>query len=174
MGIVAKPDEQLIPITLYYVEEQKEQGHSVFNFIETKEEFSEWKEKGYLTAEDIDEIKTRAAKEPDYTAPPFDEQKTIGKVKTLWRRMTWKDQNTIYSQCIRENIDSQGKVNAKFDAIMFRDMKLKTCLKSWDVKDENTKDQIPITAALIDDLDPEVAQELLSSFEQVTEPSDKE
>jgi len=56
--------------------------------------------------------------------------------------------------------------------ILYRDMKLKTCLKRWDFKDNGN--EVSINEHIIDNLFPEVAQELLSSFEKVTEAGDEE
>ena len=85
--------------------------------------------------------------------------------------MTWKEQNQIYSRCLRQIPEAEGKTRTELDMIMYRDMKLKTCLKKWDLKGDNQQD-IPITENIIDQLVPEVAQELLNNFEKVTEASE--
>ena len=57
--------------------------------------------------------------------------------------------------------------------ISYRDLKLKVCLKKWDLKDDNKQD-IQVSESIIDQLVPEVAQELLNNFEEVTEASEEQ
>ena len=49
-------------------------------------------------------------------------------------------------------------------------MKLKLCLKRWSLTDEKGR-PIEVTHDIIDNMDPIFAHELLTSFEEVTEPS---
>ena len=105
--------------------------------------------------------------------PPQDPKKVILVLRTWWSRMTWKEQNQIYSRCLKQVPIADGKTRTELDMIAYRDMKLKICLKKWDLKDENKQD-VQITENIIDQLVPEVAQELLNNFEMVTEASEED
>lgn len=88
--------------------------------------------------------------------------------------MTWKEQNQIYSRCLRQIAGTEGGgARTELDMISYRDQKLKTCLKKWDLKDDKGQDY-PVSESVIDQLVPEVAQELLSNFELVTEASEED
>lgn len=84
-------------------------------------------------------------------------------LNTGWKALTWFEHNQIYYSCLRNAETGAGTL----DVIAFRDMKLKSCLKSWDFQ-ENGVD-VPLTADVIDRLNSDVASELLSGFERVTE-----
>lgn len=171
MAIVLDPSKQFINITVYYIEETMPHGHTVFHFVRSSKEFENWKTKGYHTEEEIRELlKPTDQKKP---AQNVDSSKIIEKIMTTWKRLTWKDQNTIFSKCLRTVPGLDGKPVTELDSISYRDQKLKTCLKKWDLRDENGQVS-PVTTDTIDILLPEVAQELLNSFERVTEPTAQE
>lgn len=98
----------------------------------------------------------RVVKRPDVTTKAL---------TTFWKRMTWKEQNIIFSHAIR----IVGEAN-EIDNIKYREMKLKTCLKKWDAKDDDGND-IPLNDQSIENLDPLIASSLLKQFEEATEPS---
>jgi len=87
--------------------------------------------------------------------------------------MTWKEQNQIYSRCLRNTAAADGTTRTELDGISYRDMKLKTCLKKWDFKDDKGE-EIPVSESVIDRMVPEVAQKLLETFESVTEASEED
>ncbi len=92
----------------------------------------------------------------------------LNKLETGWKLMTWANHNEIYSQCLTNTTKPDGTIISNLDYIKFRDMKLKFCLKSWDLKD-NVGKPAPVNPATIDRLNPQVATELLDSFEKITE-----
>jgi hypothetical protein len=159
---------------MYIEEEDDKHGNSRFHFINSREEFDSWKQKGYLTADEI----SKATLPPSQNKPGMPEKpsvdptKVVQVLRTWWSRMTWKEQNQIYSRCLRQTTDSEGKTKTELDMIAYRDFKLKTCLKKWDLKDGNN--EVPVSDTVIDNLYPEVAQELLNQFELITEASDTE
>ena len=81
-------------------------------------------------------------------------------LNTGWKVITWSEHNSIYA----ESRIGGGEI----DFMKFRDLKLKSCLKTWDLRGETGK-KVPITSETIDHLHPDVANELLSGFEKVTE-----
>lgn len=175
MGILLNPDKEFVQFQLQYVEERTKQGSSKFFFVKNQEEFTSWKSRGYLTSDEMERAKEEAAKPQQPGMPaksPPDETKVIDILRTFWSQMTWKEQNSLYSRCLKQSTGSDGSTKTELDAILFRDRKLKTCLKRWDLKD-NGKD-VPVTEGIIDQLHPEVAQELLNQFESITEADEEE
>jgi len=92
----------------------------------------------------------------------------LKELNTGWKVLTWAEHNAIYSQCLAYKTNEEGVSISNLDFIKFRDMKLKSCLKTWDFKDEGGR-AVPVTAAIIDKLHPDVANELLAGFERATE-----
>ena len=91
-------------------------------------------------------------------------------VETHWKRLTWKEQNKIHSISLCPTMGPNGKVYYELDSIIYREMKMKICLKNWNIKDENDE-LIPLTDNAIDNLDIEFATALLRQFEEISEPS---
>ena len=185
MGIVLDPAKSLVSIEVFYIEEVKKHGNSVFHFIRSKDEMEGWRAKGYRTEQEIAGLSAQnqpsekqvpggsgGSSVPGLPVKSFDPNKIISRVETFWRRITWADQNTLLSTSMKNIIGSDGQTATEIDGVKFRDMKLKMCLKRWDVKDDQGQ-PVPINNATIDMLVPEVAQELLSSFERVTEATSK-
>lgn len=156
MGILLDPNKRFIAIETYYVEEVKKHGNSVFKFIKSREDFEDWKKKGYVV-------------EGEQTSDKQD--KIIRKLVTHWTKPTWKDQNTIISRSLKTTTSADGRTINELDGVKYRDLKLKLCLKKWSLVDEDSGEPVPVNHEIIDRLDPVVAQELLSSFERVTEPT---
>ncbi len=184
MSIVLDPSKNFVTIQLMYIEElDSKHGNVKYYFINSRAEFDSWKAKGYLTVEEMEKSKAVPAPNPPQkeqpgmpvqpSKPPQDPTKIISILRTWWSRMTWKEQNQVYSRCLRQVTGTEGKTRTELDMIAYRDIKLKTCLKKWDLKDE-MKQEVPITETIIDQLVPEVAQELLNNFEMVTEASEED
>ena len=181
MSIVLDPSKNFVTIQLMYIEEKDaKHGNTRYHFVNSRAEFDNWKAKGYLTEEEMEKAVAVPAPSPKKeqpgmpvqpAVPPQDPTKIISVLRTWWSRMTWKEQNQIYSRCLKQVHVEEGKTRTELDMISYRDLKLKTCLKKCDLKDES-KQEVPITENIIDQLVPEVAQELLSNFEMVTEASD--
>ena len=182
MPIVLDPSKNFVAIQFMYIEEENEKhGNSTYHFIGSRADFDTWKKKGYSTVDEItqqqldtkdtDKQKTDQPGMP--LKPPIDPKKIIKILRTWWSRMTWKEQNQIYSRCIRQVPSEGGGARTELDMISYRDFKLKTCLKKWDYKDESGQD-VPVSENIIDNLVPEVAQELLNNFELVTEANEED
>ena len=166
MSIVLDPSKNFVTIQIMYIEEQdSKHGNTRYHFVNSRAEFEKWKAKGYLTEEEMNKATAAPAPDPGKRdqpgmpvkppQPPQDPTKVV----------------QIYSRCLRQVPGAEGRTRTELDMIAYRDMKLKTCLKKWDLKDDNKQD-VPITENIIDQLVPEVAQELLSNFELVTEASE--
>jgi len=176
MSIILDPSKNFVAIQIMYIEEVDEKhSSSKFRFINSREEFDRWKAKGYVTSDEFEKNNLEPEKKTEAGMPQPskpDPNKVIQILRTWWSRMTWKEQNIIYSKCLRQSTDSEGKTKTDLDMILYRDMKLKTCLKRWDLKDG--VNEVSVNENIIDSLFPEVAQELLSNFEKVTEAGDEE
>ena len=81
---------------------------------------------------------------------------SIKEMSVTWRRLTWGEQNDIYARSLRPN--------GEMDWFEFRQNKLKSCLRSWDLVDEHGK-AIPCNAEKIDLLRQEIAEGLLQQYE---------
>lgn len=186
MSIVLDPTKSVVTIEIYYVEEKKDHGNTFFHFINSKEEFEDWRGKGYQTkAEILEEIKKaqtieeesksnqgyRRKIEPEKLLEVGD-YKIIEKLVTHWRQLSWKDNNTILSKSMRE-VRTKDGYTSELDPLLYRDLKLKTALKAWDAKDERGN-EIPVNDTVIDNMIPEVAAALLINYEKVCEqPSEQ-
>lgn len=110
------------------------------------------------------------------TKEEFDKEKDNPNLKELntgWKVLSWADHNHVYTECLKYSTNESGITVTNLDFIKFRDMKLKTCLKMWDIKDETGR-IVPVTPGTIDALHPEVANELLNGFEKVTDITPQE
>lgn len=172
MALIIDPKKQFINIEIFYIEQTKAHGNSIFHFIKSKEDMQGWKEKGYKTQDEIAHLPEQKPQPPGAAIAPnaFDPNKVIQKITTTWKRMSWGDQNQLVSRSLRSVPQPDGKTTTEFDGVRYRDNKLKICLKSWSIKDEQGND-VPVTDGMIDMLAPEVANEMLTAFEQVTEVS---
>jgi len=98
----------------------------------------------------------------------------LKELNTGWKALTWADHNKIYAECFKYGGTEEGLNINNLDFIKFRDMKLKACLKQWDLKDPTTGQSLPVTPMAIDKLHPDVANELLNGFERVTEITEEQ
>ena len=92
----------------------------------------------------------------------------LKEINTGWKILSWAEHNEIYSKCLFHSTKENEMTTTNLDYVKFRDMKMKFCLKSWDLKDDNDVD-MPLNASMIDNLHHQVATEILEGFERVTE-----
>lgn len=168
MPITLDPAKQFVEIRLFYLEQIPSRGGDVnYIFINSKEEMEEWISKGYKHE---NEIKTVNPKGPGMPVQDqsFDPSKVIYTMRTKWKRMSWKDQNIIFSKCLKTVPGNDGVPRTELDTITYRDMKIKQCLKEWDIK--NARGEVePVSPQAIDSLIPEIVSELINAFERYTE-----
>lgn len=159
-SIILDPNKSFIQIDTFYVEEIKRMGPLEIikhHFIRSQDELEEWTGRGYSM--------------PQQGIENQNDEQTIKKLSTKWKRLTWKEQNTIFSNCFRTKPSADGKSTiTEMDGMRYRELKIKMCLKDWDIVDE-MGNKIPVSEENIDNMVPEVANELLDSFEKLTEPS---
>ena len=155
MSVVLTPNKTILIANLTYIEEIGSHGNSKFHFIRSKADREQWQTKGYRFIGE----------------PGFIPGKQFHRLQTQWKRLTWKEHNHLYSSCLIHQVAPNGSVVSKLDTLKYRQMKLETCLKKWDLKDEQGE-IIPLQESL-SNLHPDVAKELLDLFEEVAEPSEK-
>lgn len=178
MPIILDPSKNLINLKFYFIEEIKKHGNSVFTFMKNQNDFNEWKEKGFKTKEEINTLKKAQPPQIDAPGAPvqkqtYDSNKIIHEINCVFKRLTWKEQNILFSKSLRNNITVDNKTVTDFDGIKYRELKLKNCLKRWDLIDEQGQ-PIVLDDSNIDNLDPVVAQEFLEGFENVSEATNDE
>lgn len=166
MGILVDTNKENINIAIMYIEDKKSHGNIRFHFIRSETELNDFKSQGYKLESELP--KTNMPQTTGMPITKIDENKIIHVLETSWRRISWKDQNDIFSRCLKQIADTQGKGRTELDAVLYRDLKLKTCLKRWNLKDERGE-EIKVTNENIDRMVPEVALELLSTFDKLTE-----
>lgn len=172
MAIILNSSKRLINVEIYFILEKKLHGNIIFNFIRSKEELDKYIKQGYKIENNI--IEYTSSEEPESTpGSPVKNDKIIYRMITTWSTLTWKENNFIVSKSLRPVTQPDSKISYELDYIRYRDMQLKTCLKRWNLMDEGGQN-IPVNEELIDGLDPALAQELHTSFQKVTEPSEKD
>jgi len=175
MSILIDSSKEFVTIQIWYVEERNQRnGISQFHFIRNKNDNEFWRSQGYIPITELEQKQQLQKPEAPGVAlkPEHDPQKVIKVLKTWWSQMSWREANDLYSRCVKRSTDANGEVRTELDAIAFRDQKLKTCLKRWDYQENGV--EVPCTPTTIDSLYPEVAQELITQFESLTEPSDEQ
>lgn len=85
-------------------------------------------------------------------------------LNTVWKQMTWNEHNI----CLSSSTSRSG-----IDYYLYRDLKLKNCLKEWNLEDEQSN-LIPCIPENIDNLYPVVADYLLRVYEKECELSSKD
>lgn len=164
MPITLDPSKQFVEIKLFYIETMTARG-PVYKFIQNAKEMEGYKTAGYRHEFEIKEI-IRSQK-PE-SKIEYDSSKVIYSITTKWRRMLWKDHNIIFSKCIKVIQNPDGTTSSQLDSILYRDMKIKQCLKEWDLKDDRGQ-VVKVTNDNIDSLTPDIAMEMLNAFERYTE-----
>jgi len=88
---------------------------------------------------------------------------------TMWKVLSWGDQNNLSKMCERYTPDGlQG-----IDYFKFRDLRMKSCIKSWDIKDIKGT-PVPVTSEIIDTLPPDIVFALIDRYDTTTEGSQDE
>lgn len=178
MPIVFDASKKLIELEILYIEKKKHHGHVLYSFIQNRTEYENLIKKGYKTQAEIEVMKNSLPPSPDVPGAPrpslnYDPEKIIYRIVTQWKCLTWKDHNSILSQCMKIRTGPDGKQFADYDNMLFNELQVKKCLKNWDLKNENG-DPIPVTSDTIDNLPPDLGNELVSAFNQANQLNEEE
>lgn len=153
MSILIDSSKKLINIDFWYIEEKKNNMTFGFKFLKSQKEMEQYKADGYVMKE------VSSYNESD--------EKIIWHLNTTWSRLTWKDQNLLISRSLIK-VDDKG--TKELDGIRYRDLKLRMCLKKWNLRNDNGS-EIEVNDANIDNLPFNFGIQLIDGFELVTEVS---
>lgn len=93
----------------------------------------------------------------------LDSNKVVHVLNTKWKDVSWKEQNQSLKSCM---IINNVTGNPEIDQIKFRDLKVKSCLKEWDLKDDNNA-PIPCDPRVIDELPFDVIVGLVNKYDKL-------
>jgi hypothetical protein len=98
--------------------------------------------------------------------------KNIKTIKTKWKIENWKEANTLLQKALKYNHVTDKN---DFDNLLFAELKVKTLLVQWDLKDENDK-PIPCEEKNIFQLHPTIISGLLDKYTDILNesPEDQE
>lgn len=82
-------------------------------------------------------------------------------LNTKWKIGNWQEQNIIASECNRINPMSG---QSEFDFFRYRDIRVKRCLISWDLKFND--EVLPVTEEYIDRLPAQIVAALFDRYEK--------
>ena len=103
-----------------------------------------------------------------------DEEKKDGIkiLNTKWQSLTWKENNDLMKKTGTTN-PTTGSPDIDFAS--FQDLRVKTCLKWWDLKAKEEDTQpLPVSADAIDKLNANVVRALLDKFDTINSVEDEE
>jgi len=144
MSLISKK-EQLMHIPLYYIEKEV-RGFTKIIILE------EEKAKKMIAEQESKK-----------------EEKTKVKVEclnTFWKPLTWKEQNQITKLCQVTGNNAEGTPSIiDIDYFKLRDLRIKMCLKKWDMKDEEGK-AIEANPTNIDLLSADVVYALSARYDE--------
>jgi hypothetical protein len=137
--------------------------------LNKKEKYEEKRRKKAESEVKIDPVDgdEKVVSQPDIEEKTFP---NIQCVRTLWKSISWREQNDITEKASYYN---QNEAMQDLNVWKFRDLRLKTCLVKWDLKDE-TGAEIPLTPQNVDRLPSDVVMTLLSKYENMISISAEE
>ena len=135
----------LVNVQLFYMIKKNKYGLEIFRILE-------------------DEDAKKIMEDPN-------KAKDVKTINTKWKTLAWHESNYIASRSYaRLNQMSDERV---FDFNSFRDLKIKMCLKEWDLKDP-AGNPVPLIPEMIDKLVPEIILALYNKYEEVTGYAEEE
>jgi hypothetical protein len=141
---LVKSKEQLIHIPLYYVEKDI---------------------RGYSKAIVINDETAEKMKADEKL------KERLNVLNTYWSVLNWQENNAITKASTTKNEETTyGK---EVDQLRLQDLKIKTCLKKWDLKDEDGKD-LPVTPENINRLESDIIYALIYKYSVETQLVDDE
>ena len=164
-----KAKDQLIHIPLYYMEKEV-RGYTKIIILEDD------KAKKLLAEQEEDKKKKTKKEIKDGTENKTEEkveEKEVIKVEclnTYWKLLNWKEQNQISKM---SQVQSATEMSVDIDYFKLRDLRIKMCLKKWDLKDEEGN-EIPVKPENIDSLPAEVVYTLSSKYDTLITLSEDE
>ena len=90
-----------------------------------------------------------------------DEQKTVRLLNTSWKSLNWRESNRL----TRDSQVTSASGSQELDFFVFRDLRLKTALIDWDLRDDNNN-LITVEPKAVDSLPSDIVFELLSRYDK--------
>ena len=149
---------QLVEVKLYYKNIRTNSGIDKLIILEDKDGEIEFQKQEEF-------VKQKQSKQEEIKA----EDRKIEILTTQWKVLSWGEQNKITRRCEKYNPDGMQDI----DYYQFRDLRIKACLQSWDIKDAKGTN-VPVTPETIDMLPSTVVFALLSRYDSITEGSQDE
>ena len=128
-------NEQTVGIVLYYTERQSVTGYVKFIVLDEK-------------------------KAKDMLADPQKKDR-VHCLNTVWKVMSWKDDNEIVKQSTYFNVNSSMN---DLDPFKYRDLRIKQCIRSWDMKDDKGN-AIQFRPELIDKMPSDIVHALIAKYD---------
>ena len=157
MPLSINPEQKLISIETYVVEENRKHGNKLYYFVDSQDSLNDYLGRGYIL---------------EGNPMPEGHTKIINKIQTTWKIPTWGEHNYILSKALKPVGDTKNR-RYEIDPIKYREEKIKLLLKRWNLVDSNGN-TVDVSAATIDSLPPEIANQLLQDFEKIAEPEDND
>ncbi len=167
-----KAKDQLIHIPLYYMEKEI-RGYSKIIILEDDRAKT-------LLAEQAEAKKKKTKKEIGNTIGNTEEKEDSTKqevpttpvecLNTYWKLLSWKEQNQISKL---SQIRNSAEVSVDIDYFRLRDLRIKMCLKKWDLKDDDGK-EIPVKPEFVDSLPADIVYTLSSKYDALITLSEDE
>jgi len=135
--------DQLVKISLYYKETKKD---------------------GYT------KVVTLSNKKAEKMLEDEEQKEKVKIFNTFWKVLSWQDQNNIGKNSM---IKDEDGTSGDIDQFRYRDLRIKTCLKEWDLKDDEDKD-VPCDSAHINMLPAHIVSELINKYDMEVLVDDEE
>ena len=149
---------QLVEIKLYYKNVKTSGGIDRIIVLSDKE--------GKIQFQNQEEIiKQKQTKQEEIT----EDDRKIEVLTTQWKVLSWGEQNKITKNSERYTPEGIQDI----DYYKFRDLRIKACLHSWDIKDAKGS-VVPVSSEMIDMLPSTVVFALVGRYDTVTEGSQDE
>jgi len=149
---------QLVEVKLYYKNIKTKSGIDKLVVLDDKNGEIEFQKQEEF-------IKQKQSKQEEIK----EEDRKIEVLITHWKVMSWGEQNKITRRC--EKYTPEGMQD--IDYYQFRDLRIKSCLHSWNIKDGKGIN-VPLTPETIDTLPSTIVFALLSRYDSLTEGSQDE
>lgn len=92
-----------------------------------------------------------------------EDKKRVEVLNTQWHSLSWGDSNMITKDCVYFD-HNQGMQD--IDYFKYRDLRIKKCLKSWDLKDDKGN-PVPCVPEVIEKLPVEVVFALVNKYDEI-------
>ena len=144
--------------------EQEEKEEKIKELDKKKERRKNLQKQGQIN----DDVGKKLEEEPIEEEKPINYKVCL--LKTQWKVLSWKEQTDITRESSYYN--SQESFN-DLDIWKFRDLRIKSCLVSWDLKDDHGN-PIPVERNIIDQLPADVVLSLVSKYDTAISLTDDE